>query len=219
MTQGARSARPAKVRPAKTAAWLLFGTVALAPLSFGSNEPTAIALWCIVLGCALVFAPVRLLRRSQLTLLGLAGVVLAAYAFVLHEQLAKHPWLAPPDPIWQEASRALGTPLQASAAIAWGQPWYELGRPLVCLLAIMCGYLVGADAGRARALMKVIAWSGAAYAAYGIGSHLLDPGYILWLTKQAYLDSVTGTFINQNTAAAYFGSCAVVWSVLLWERA
>jgi O-antigen ligase len=201
------------------AAWLLFGTVALAPLPFGSNEPTAIALCCIVLGCALVCAPVRSLRRSQLALLGLAGVVLSAYALVLHEQLAEHPWLAAPNPIWQEASRALGTPLEASAAIARGQPWFELGRPLVCLLAIVCGFLVGADAGRARALMKVIAWSGATYAVYGIFSHLFDPGYILWLKKQAYLDSVTGTFINQNTAAAYFGSCAVVWSVLLWERA
>ena len=201
------------------ASWLLFATVALAPLPFGSNEPTAIALWCIVLGCAVVFAPVRSLRRSQLALLGLAGVVLSAYALVLHEQLAEHPWLAAPNPIWQEASSALGTPLEASAAIARGQPWFELGRPLVCLLAIVCGFLVGTDAGRARALLKVIAWSGAAYAVYGIGSHLFDPGHILWLEKQAYLDSVTGTFINQNTAAAYFGSCAVVWSVLLWERA
>ena len=214
MMQGAWSARPARV-----AAWLLFATVALAPLPFGSNEPTAIALWCIVLGCGLVFAPVASLGRGQLALVGLAGVVLAAYALVLHEQLATHPWLASPDPIWQEASAALGTPLEASAAIAHGQPWYELGRPLVCLLAIACGFLVGADAGRARQLMKVIAWSGAAYAAYGIVSHLSDPGHILWLEKQAYLDSVTGTFINQNTAAAYFGSCAVVWSVLLWERA
>jgi O-antigen ligase len=86
------------------------------------------------------------------------------------------------------------------------------------VLAIACGFLVGADRGRARQLIKVIAWSGAAYAAYGILAHLLDPSRILWRQKQAYLAYLTGTFVNRNSAAAYFGSCAVVWSLLLWER-
>lgn len=215
MTQEARTRAPARV-----ASWLLFAAVALAPLPFGSNEPTTIAFWCIVLGACLVFAPVRYLGAGQLALAGLAGIVVAAYALVLHEQLAEHPWLAAatPDPIWQEAQAALGVPLQPSVSIARNQPWFELGRPLVCMLAIACGFLVGVDRGRARQLLKVIAWSGAAYAAYGILAHLFDPTHILWREKQAYLAYVTGTFINRNTAAAYFGSCAVVWSLLLWER-
>ncbi|MGY4344980.1 O-antigen ligase [Bradyrhizobium sp. GM7.3] len=40
---------------------------------------------------------------------------------------------------------------------------------------------------------------------------------ILWRDKTAYLGSVTGTFINRNTAAAYFGSCAVIWILLILE--
>ena len=66
--------------------------------------------------------------------------------------------------------------------------------------------------------MKIIAWSGAMYAAYGVIAHVFDPTHILGYEKQAYLDAVTGTFVNRNTAGAYFGSCAVIWSVLLWER-
>jgi len=215
MAQENRTAAPATI-----SSWLLFMAVALAPLPFGSNEPTTIAFWCIVLGACLVFAPVRSLGAGQLALVGLAGIVVAAYALVLHEQLAEHPWLAAatPDPIWQEAQEALGVPLQPSVSIARNQPWLELGRPLVCMLAIACGFLVGADRGRARQLLKAIAWSGAAYAMYGILGHLFDPTHILWREKQAYLAYVTGTFINRNTAAAYFGSCAVVWSLLLWER-
>jgi O-antigen ligase len=215
MTQENRTAAPARV-----SSWLLFAAVALAPLPFGSNEPTIIAFWCIVLGACLVFAPVRSLGAGQLALAGLAGTVVAAYALVLHEQLSDHPWLAIAiaDPIWQEAQAALGAPLQPSVSIARNQPWFELGRPLVCMLAICCGFLVGADRGRARQLLKVIAWSGAAYAMYGILAHLFDPTRILWREKQAYLAYATGTFINRNTAAAYFGSCAVVWSLLLWER-
>jgi len=215
MTQGVRITRPARI-----ASWLLFGAVALAPLPFGSNEPTTIAFWCIVLGTCLVFAPTRSLGLGQLALAALAGIVVAAYGLVLHEQLADHPWLAAatPHPIWQEAQKALGVPLQPSVSIARNQPWFELGRPLVCMLAIACGFLVGGDRERARQLIKVIAWSGAAYAAYGILAHLFDPTRLLWREKEAYLASVTGTFINRNTAAAYFGSCAVVWSLFLWER-
>jgi hypothetical protein len=214
MTQGAIIARPARV----AASLLLFAVVALAPLPFGSNEPTAIAFWCIALGICLVIVPVPPLRAGELLLVALAAMVVAAYGFVLHEQLSASPWLAKPDPIWKEASDALGMALTPSAAIAHGQPFLTLGRPLVCMLAIACGFLVGRDGDRARQLMKVIGWSGAAYACYGILAHLFDPDHILALNKEAYLDSVTATFINHNTAATYFGSCAVVWSVLLWDR-
>ena len=216
MTQIARAHWPARV-----AAWLLFAAAALAPLPFGSSQPAAIAFWCIVLGTGLVLAPIRSLGAGQLVLAAIAGVVVAAYALVLHEQLAEHPWLpgAIAHPIWRDAEVALKVPLVSSVSIAHNQPLFELGRPLVCVLAISCGFLVGTDAVRARQLMKVIAWSGAAYAAYGILAHLFDPTHILWREKEAYLESVTGTFINRNTAGAYFGSCAVVWSLLFWERA
>jgi len=203
---------------ATIASWLLFGVAGLAPLPFGSNEPTAIAFWCIVLGVCLVLAPVPSLSGGRGALFALAALVVIAYAFVLHEQLSDHPWIAKPHPIWAEAQKALGVPLKPSVSIARNQPWFELGRPLVCILAIACGFLVGTDRGCARRLLKVIAWSGAAYAAYGILAHLFDPTSLLWREKEAYLASVTGTFINRNTAGAYFGSCAVVWSLLFWER-
>ena len=204
---------------AKFASLLLFATVAVGPLPFGSNEPAPIALWCIVLGVVLVFVPLRGLTAGQLALIGVGVFVIGAYALVLHEQLAEHPWLsvAVPHQVWRQAQEALGLPLVPLVSIARNQPWFELGRPLVCFLAIACGFLTGVDEGRARQLAKVIAWSGAIYAGYGILSHLFDPGHILSLEKTAYLEAVTGTFINRNTAGAYFGSCAVVWSLFLWE--
>lgn len=161
------------------------------------------------------------MSRGQMALAGLAGVVVTAYGLVLHDQLAAHPWLpgAAPNPVWSRAQTALGQPLTPVVSIARDQPWLELGRPLLCMLAIACGFLVGADAARARRLFKVIAWSGAVYAVYGVLAHVLDPTHILWQEKEAYIDSVTGPFINRNTAGAYFGSCAIVWSIFLWERA
>jgi O-antigen ligase len=204
----------------RIASYLLFATTALAPLPFGSSEPAVVAFWCIVLGLCLSFSPVYVYGVGQLALVGLAGVVVAAYALVVHEQLAEHPWLpvARPHPIWSEASEILGLPVTPSVSIVRYQPWFELGRPLACMLALACGFLVGTESRRARQLLKVIAWSGLGYAIYGILAYTFDPTRILWREKDAYLLSVTGTFINRNTAAAFFGSCAIVWSVLLWDR-
>jgi O-antigen ligase len=209
----------AQKRAIGVAPWLLSAAVAAAPLPFGSTQLVTVAFWCVVLGACLVFAPVRFLTRAQLALAAVAGVVVVAYGLVLHEQLAVRHWLpgASSNPIWQQARAALGVPLIGSISIARNQPWFELGRPLVCILALSCGFLVGADTGRARQILNVIAWSGAVYAAFGILAHIFDPTHILWRDKYAYLNSVTGTFINRNTAGAYFGSCALVWSLLLWE--
>jgi O-antigen ligase len=60
-----------------------------------------------------------------------------------------------------------------------------------------------------------MAWAGAIYAIYGIFALAFDPTEILWRRKTAYIGSLTSTFINRNTAAAYFGSCSAVWLVLL----
>jgi O-antigen ligase len=208
------------VIPARIASWLLFVIVALAPLPFGSVEPATTAIWCIALGACLILASTQSVRGGRLALAVLAAFVVGAYALVLHEQLAAQPWLwaATPHPIWHEAQTALGQPLLPSVSIARNQPWFALGRPLVCMLAIACAFLIGTDRWRARQLIGVIAWSGAAYAAYGIVAHVLDPSHILGQDKQAYFESVTGTFINRNTAGAYFGTCAVVWLLLLLER-
>jgi O-antigen ligase len=205
---------------AKLSSFILFAAVTAAPLPFGSTSPAAIAFWCVVLGVALIFAPLRGLTASGLALLGLAFLVVAAYAFVLHEQLAVHPWLAQavPHPLWREAGAALGETLEPSVSIARHEPFFALGAPLAAMLALMCGFLVCADRGRARRLLLVIAWSGVAYAVYGILAHLIDPTRILWREKQAYLGVATATFINRNTAAVYFGACAVIWLLLLCER-
>jgi O-antigen ligase len=62
-----------------------------------------------------------------------------------------------------------------------------------------------------------MAWAGAGYAIYGIFALLFEPTTVLWREKTAYVGNLTATFINRNTAAAYFGSCSVVWFVLLME--
>jgi O-antigen ligase len=208
----------AGARIASFASAVLLATVALVPLPFGSASPSTMAFWSIILGAGLVFAAPLARERHQNVLLGLVAVVVAAYAFVLHEQLVAHPWVAAPNPLWKTTSEALHMELEPSASIARHAAFFAIGSPLLCVLALACGFLIASDRERAMTLLKVIAWSGVAYAVYGIVSHIVDPTKVLWRDKPAYFGSVTGTFINRNTAAAYFGSCSVLCFLLLCQR-
>lgn len=199
------------------ASWGLFAAVAGAPLLFGATDPATIAAWCVVLGAALIFANPARLRGLHLAVLGGVAVVVAGYAFVLHEQLAERPWIAPFHPIWAEMSKLLGRPLQPSAAIAHDQPLFALGAPLAALLALTLGLVVGTDRLRARQVLTVLAWSGAVYAIFGIVQLALDPNHLLWRDRIAYFGTVTGPFINRNTAASYFGICATIWILIVAE--
>jgi O-antigen ligase len=195
--------------------WILFATVAAAPLPFGSTSATATAFWCVVLGIGLIAASARNLDKLQLLPLAVVAVVVAAYCVVLHEQLSDAPWFpVAPDPAWSKASELLNTAIAPSPSLAKNEPWHALGAPLAALLAFATGYVVCAERTHAHTLLQVAAWSGTAYAAIGIASFLIDPTRLLWREKLYYLTSLTGPFINRNTAAVYFGSCLIVCLLL-----
>lgn len=205
-------------RPSRVSTFILCVAIGGAPLPFGSRDPITVAIWCVLLGFGLLFAsPRRLLRGHFLLLGGIAGIVVA-YGFVLHEQLADHPWIASPNPIWAKASDLLKEQLVPSVSIIRGEPFYALGAQLANVLALTLGIVVGTDRQDARRALQVIVWTGAAYAIYGILGLFFDPTAILWRTKTINTESLTATFVNRNTAAAYFGSCAVAWLILFMAR-
>ena len=111
----------------------------------------------------------------------------------------------------------MGQQVAPSVSIVRGEPFYALGAPLANVLALLLGLIVGADGQCARRALQVMVWAGVGYAAYGIANLLFDPTAILWREKTADTE-LTATFINRNTAAAYFGSCAVAWLVMLMAR-
>ena len=131
-----------------------------------------------------------------------AVVVVLAYAFVLHEQLADHPWIAQPHELWREASEALGVPIKPSVSIARNQPFFVLGAPLAAMMTLILSFVACADGARARQLLKVVAWSGVAYDAYGIISFLLEPSMLLWRETAAWASApqtLTGTVAPMAT--------------------
>lgn len=202
----------------RISALVLAAVVACVPFPFGSTSHSAIAIWCALLGAALLFVTPRDLNKKHLALLFGVAIIVAAYGFVLHEQVSQTPWIATPHPIWAKASAALGVPIAPSVSIVRDEPFFALGAPLACVLALVCGLVIAADRSYARLVLNAIAWSGGIYAAYGIASLLIDPTILLWREKTAYVGNLTGTFINRNTAATYFGSCSTIWLLLLLQR-
>jgi O-antigen ligase len=171
----------------------------------------------LVLGLgAIALSPGRF-RREHLPLLGVALTVVLAYAFVLYEQLSPNAWLAPPHPLWRASAEAMQSPIVPSASIVRNQPFLALGAPLANILALVSSFILSLDSARARQLLRVIAWSGAAYAVYGIAAYLIDPTRILW-REAPQLHTLSSTFEYRSTACVYFGVCAVVWLVFSLEH-
>jgi O-antigen ligase len=210
---------PARIVSGRLASLALFAVIVLAPLPFGSTDPLPTLTWCCALGMALCTVSLRALDSRHLLIVAGVAVIAGAYLLVVHEQVAARPFFdaALPDPIWHAASDALGSPVPASMSMVRDQPVFALGAPLAAILCLLVSFIVCVDRQRAHRLLHVVAWSGSAYAAYGIAAFFIDPTMVLWMKKQAYLTVLTSTFINRNTAAAYFGACSIVWLLILLQ--
>jgi O-antigen ligase len=194
---------------------LFYLVVALAPLPLGSIDPAVVAIWCVALGAIVILASLFKIRPSQLVFIGLATLLALMYGVVLHEQLSVHPWFASPHPIWKETAELLQIPIEPSVSIVRNQPWFAIGAPLAALLSFLSGLLVGANRSHARQLLHVIAWSGIAYAIYGLALSLVDPATGIFRLTPIPL---TSTFVNRNAAAVYFGACSTIWLLLVCEQ-
>jgi hypothetical protein len=193
--------------------------VALAPLPFGSQDLWAIACWDTALGAALLLVPFGGLARVQRLLLIVLFGFAAVWALVIWEQVVRPPDLPSlVNPIWADASQILGLKRLPIISISDGRPVLAAGKPLAVVLALACSFTLAQDATVARRILLVVAGSGVVYASYGIVSFAVDPTLVLGQTKEAYQSVLTATFINRNTAAAYFGTCAVVWLMLVCRR-
>jgi O-antigen ligase len=187
--------------------------VALCPLPFGSVDAYWTLVWTIPLALALPAFSLRRLRAGHLpVVLSALGLALAAAAAVWLQTKPGLSWVEP-NPLWAMAGKALGRSLPATVSLDPAQSWAAFGRPLLLMLAFLCGFSASLERSAARLLFRAIAYAGLGYAVYGLATHLLDPNSLLGTEKIAYVEDLTGTFVNRNTAATFFGSVMILWWV------
>ncbi|WP_116090383.1 O-antigen ligase family protein [Sphingomonas crusticola] len=117
-------------------------------------------------------------------------------------------WPAPPGlahPIWDLTAATLGSPVHARIS---ADPEAGCAALIRLLSAAMIFWLV-LQFTRAREhaieLVHCFAVAAAAIALYGLVSFITGNHYLLFYTRWAYLNDVTGTFVNRNTYATFAG--------------
>ena len=202
------------------AAYGLCGVLALVPLPFASVQTGPIAVWTALLAIIAVFGHAGETSSRDTLFVSVFAALACSWLAVVILQIVPLP--ARPDlvhPIWPQTGKMIGADAPGSITATRNQPFFAAGAQIACALALVCGYFVGRQRWSARLLLKIFAMSGLVYAVYGITAFLVAPDYVLWHEKIAYRNVLTSTFINANTAAAYFGTCATSWLMLLLESA
>lgn len=195
----------------KVSRFAAIGVFMLVPLPFGSTETVWICIWMVLLALSLATADLRGATVDDFYLLLPLFAVLVVVAAVVTVQLWPNPPLRQVDAAWTAARDATGESLPDRVSITANGPWIAFGYPLLLALAFTRAFYIATDAEHARQLLRILAWTGLGYALYGILADIGDPTTLLFRPKEAYIGFVTGTFVNRNTAATFYGSCALLF--------
>lgn len=184
----------------------------LAPLPFGSTDLIWVCAWAALLAASLLTADLGSVTLGHLRLLLLpVFVMIALLIAVTGLQLSPDPLIGRPNPVWGVLRESLHVDAADRISVTTGAPWIALGYPLLLAMSLARAFLLATDAPTARQLMKILARAGLCYAAFGIFAQIAEPTALLLRQKDAYLGFTTGTFVNRNTAATFWGSSALLF--------
>ena len=195
-----------------TQLWATVCVLVLAPLFFGSVDQFSIAVWIVVLSVATILGlsfPFNIVQgRIVWAFLGVCSI----YAVVAVIQVV--PRLLPglDDPIWQRANEVLGTRVEPRISSTTEIPPLAIGHFLLTVTAFLSGFFAGTSRHGAARIISAARTAILVYALYGLVALAVTPNLLLWAPKVAYRGALTATFVNKNTAAAFFGCGAILWS-------
>lgn len=190
--------------------------VVLAPLPLGSGRPLA---WdALALGVALLLLLTLGLPTAEAAVSRerLAPAVILFAAVIGVALLQSVAWLpaALRNPIWDQAADALASPLRGSVSVDRFVSLIYVLRLLSYAGIFYLAVIAGRDPQRARIGVSIVALSGFLYAIYGLFDYWSGSRTVLWYSKTAYLEDVTGPFINHNSFATYLGLSTLAALVL-----
>ncbi len=197
--------------------WAIF---LLALLNRGATEiesriVVTLAMYLLLVPAILVFGPPR----------GGTGKALAAACFLLAAliiqmllQASSLPRIASPNPAWSAAT--MFTQIAPAATISLTPADDRLGLLSAALPfgAFMAGLVIFDTDERAAKMLRWFAIGGGWLALGSIVQFLLFPEMLGFIQKRFYLGSLTGLFVNRNTAATFFGLILLALFSLFHKR-
>lgn len=203
---------------------LFVALVVVAPLPFGGARPWAWSMLAVWAGAVTVAWAALAAARADLPRVPISRFWWCALPYAL--VLGYVAWQTVPgisgDPvyaqIWDRAADALGTPLVRSVSLdAWATT-EDLIRLLLYGAAFWLALQLGRDADRVQTALLIIVLAAALNAAYGISMQFTGARMVLWTDKTAYVDDVTGTFVNRNHFAPFCGLALIAAAALFTRR-
>ena len=200
--------------------WGLLLLVALAPLPLGSNRPVAWSALAVAAGLLLLLWGLGVTRRPRSVTIPvrrtLPGAILfgTVIAWVFAQAAGWTP-LEWHNGLWQETSAALSQPLVGAVSIDPEDTRTGAMRLVTYGAVFWLSLHLCRDTRRARTLFWTLALAGLGYSIYGLVIEFGRFNTILWFERWAYKGSLTSTFVNRNSFAAYAGITLVVITALL----
>ena len=192
--------------------WATASVLVLAPLFFGSVDQFWIAVWIVVLSITTILGVFVPLNIVQVRVVWAFLSVCLIYAIVAVIQVVPEVLTGLDDSIWQRANDVLGTHVEPRiSGTAQIQP-LAIGHFLLAVTSFLSGFFAGTSKRSVGRIILAARTAVLIYAVYGLVALAVTPNLLLWVPKVAYRGSLTATFVNKNTAAAFFGCGAILWS-------
>lgn len=191
--------------------WTTVVALVLAPLFFGSVDLFWLTVWTTLLSISTLCGIATPMGAAQSRLLLYFLVLCSCYALVAVIQVIPGVVEQLNDPVWDKANELLGLGTLSRISGRAEIPPIAAGHFLLFATAFVSGFSVGLSRPDSERLVWFAQYSILLYAIYGLAALLLTPNMVLWAPKLAYLGSLTGTFINHNTAATFVGAGAILW--------
>jgi O-antigen ligase len=206
----------------KFISFCLIALVCLAPLPLGSNRPLAWSILSLVSGGLLILWALGVATNKIQIKVSLKHawkivvpfVLVMIWAFLQTKISAE----TVASPLWKIAGDVLHTTLDASIT----PDRYKTLDALMRLIAYGSSFWIALQLGRstttAYRILKAILIAGGVYASYGMIDHFSGSEHVLFFPKEAYIGSVTATFINRNSYATYAAICCIICLAFLVNK-
>jgi O-antigen ligase len=190
--------------------WAAIVGLAWLPFWLGSNREIAWYINAALFGALFLVYEISLLARRHSHPVPVKRLAFPVSVFLLvciWILIQATTWTPPQlhNPIYQMLRERTNLNISGSMTINRTETYLALLRLLTAGCVFWLYLQLCRSAQRAHWTVQAVAIIGLAYAVYGIIAFYVFPGTVLWFPKQAYLESVTSSFINRNSYATYAG--------------